>query len=58
MATIIYKNKDELENDLLNGALHNADSGTDNQGQAILYLNIFLWNDGTFRDEPDPDFPQ
>ena len=32
------------------------DFETDLQGQVLFYTEVFLWNDGTYRDEPDPSF--
>jgi hypothetical protein len=29
-------------------------SQTDNEGQIIIYTNLFRWNDDSIRDEPDP----
>jgi hypothetical protein len=30
--------------------------GVDNENQIVIYTNLFRWNDGTIRDQPDPDF--
>ena len=31
-------------------------SETDNQGQIIIYTNLFRWQDGSIRDTPDPTY--
>ena len=31
-----------------------ASCETDNEGQLIIYTNIYRWSDGTFSDEPEP----
>lgn len=28
----------------------------DNHGQMVIYLGMFLWNDGKYRSEPDPEY--
>ena len=33
-----------------------ADIETDNEGQLIIYTNMYEWMDGSIRSEPDPDF--
>ena len=41
---------DQLSHDSL------CEYNTDNEGQLIIYTNVYRWNDGTFRDEPDPSW--
>lgn len=31
-------------------------SETDNDGQILIYTNLFRWNDGTIRNQPDPSW--
>jgi hypothetical protein len=26
----------------------------DNHGQMVIYTGVYLWKDGSYRDEPDP----
>jgi len=33
-----------------------ADEQTDSKGQILIHTGIYEWNDGTLRDEPDPEF--
>lgn len=41
--------------DNLGFAPDDAQMGTDNDGQIVLYTGYYRWNDGTIRDEKEPE---
>lgn len=57
MINIVYRNYDEMIRGIAakiaDGA---ADIQDDGSGQVIIYSNVFSWEDGTYRDAPDPDY--
>lgn len=48
----------ELMGAIAYGTRKGYDIETDNKGQVIIYTGLFKWNDGKFRDRPDPDFEE
>lgn len=53
MANILYKNRDEFLNNIFNGECE-FDIQDDGSGQQVVYTGVFLWADGSYRDEPEP----
>lgn len=55
MRTFNVPEAQEVIIDMTNG-IDPREMEVDNHGQLLIYTGLFRWEDGTYRDEPDPDY--